>query len=75
MAWALRQVPVVDRELLLAQVMRDLRQAPAVRELESPWELGKLEVAAWVNAWLRSHPTEVADAGRILEDRLDGLDE
>jgi Family of unknown function (DUF6166) len=73
--WALRQVPVVDREMLLALVMRDLREAPAVRDLESAWDLGKLEVAAWVNAWLRSHPEEVADAGRLLADRLADLDD
>ncbi len=74
-AWALRQVPLVDREMLLALVMQDLRQAPAVRDLESAWDLSKLEVVAWLNAWLRCHPEEVADASRMLEDRLADLDD
>lgn len=60
-AWALRQSHPADRELQ-PLVNRDLRESAAVRELAGPWQLSKLEVAAWVAAWVRAHLQEVDEA-------------
>lgn len=69
-AWALRQSHPADRELQ-GFVSTDLRQSPAVRELTDPWAVSKLEVAAWVAAWLRAHPQEVDEVRAAWAERTE----